>query len=414
VVRAGATKARHVTKRHHLSLIGWSCASALLACSEPGSSTHTNDAAVLGTRATPPSSGAGSTTPDGGTRDGVGREAGAVVQTGGASGPVASTGGSGALDASVAAATDASPSEASTPPVDAATVTTLFYLDTGGKVLRALADGTQRNVIAQGKGVGPDGIAVDLSAGHVFWTNMGVPSADDGTILRSNLDGSAVTTIVPSGGTFTPKQLKIDGKNGKLYWSDREGMRVMRANLDGSQIEPLVTTGSTATDRQDASKWCVGIALDVAGGRLYWTQKGGDNAHQGTIKRAHLDPLPGEDSAHRSDIEVLFKNLPEPIDLDLDLEHRLLYWTDRGDETISRAPLDPPTGIDPAARTDRQILLRGLGEAIGIALDVSRNRMFYTSLAGIVAAAELDGNAPHDVLTAQGALTGIALVDLPK
>jgi hypothetical protein len=406
-----------VTKPVHLSFFAWSCASALLACSQPSPSSHASDAAAVDTRATPPSSGAGSITSDGGTRDGVGHEAGAVVQTAGASGQVASTGGSGTLDASVASVatpTDASHGEAATPPLAAATVSTLFYLDTGGKVLRALADGTQRTVIAQGKGVGPDGIAVDVSAGHVFWTNMGVPSADDGTIMRANLDGSAVTTIVPSAGTFTPKQLKIDSKNGKLYWSDREGMRVMRANLDGSQIEPLVTTGSGATDRQDASKWCVGIALDVDGGRLYWTQKGGDNAHQGTIKRAHLDLLPGEDSAHRSDIEVLFKNLPEPIDLDLDLEHRLLYWTDRGDETVSRAPLDPPTGVDPAARTDRQILLRGLGEAIGIALDVTRNRMFYTSLAGVVAAADLDGSAAHDVLTGQGALTGIALVDLPQ
>jgi hypothetical protein len=402
-----------VTKPVHLSFLIWSCASALLACSERTSSSHANDAAVLATQATPPSSGAGSTAPDAGLRDSVGQQAGGMAHAAGAGGP-SQAGTSGMLDASVAVPTDASHSEAAMPALAAETVSTLFYLDNGGKVLRALADGAQRKIIAQGKGVGPDGIAVNVSAGQVFWTNMGVPSADDGTIMRANLDGSSVTTVVPSGGTFTPKQLKIDTKNGKLYWSDREGMRVMRSNLDGSRVEPLVITGSTATDRQDASTWCVGIALDVEGDRLYWTQKGGDNAHQGTIKRAHLDPLPGEDSAHRSDIEVLFKNLPEPIDLDLDLEHRLLYWTDRGDGTISRAPLDPPTGVDPGARTDRQILLRGLGEAIGIALDLPRNRIFYTSLAGVVGAAELDGSAAHDVLTGQGALTGIALVELPK
>jgi hypothetical protein len=51
-----------------------------------------------------------------------------------------------------------------------------------------------------------------------------------------------MTTIVPPGGTFTPKQLQIEKRTGKLYWCDREGMRVMRANLDGSNIETLVDT----------------------------------------------------------------------------------------------------------------------------------------------------------------------------
>src|SRR6266403_1603970 len=65
---------------------------------------------------------------------------------------------------------------------------------------------------------------------------------NDGSILRSDLDGKHVTTIIPPGGTFTPKQIQIDKVNRKLYWSDREGMRVMRANLDGSSIETLVDT----------------------------------------------------------------------------------------------------------------------------------------------------------------------------
>ena len=48
--------------------------------------------------------------------------------------------------------------------------------------------------------------------------------------------------------------------------------------------------------------------------------------------------------ANRKDIEVLYKDLPEPIDLDLDLENRMMYWTDRGDpprgNTVNRAPMD--------------------------------------------------------------------------
>ena len=35
----------------------------------------------------------------------------------------------------------------------------------------------------------------------------------------------------------------------------------------------------------------------------------------------------GETAAKRSDIEVFFDHLPEPIDLELDLKNRVLYWT---------------------------------------------------------------------------------------
>ena len=68
--------------------------------------------------------------------------------------------------------------------------------------------------------------------------------ADDAmlTELHAAVAQDARVTIVPPGGTFTPKQLQLEKRSGKLYWSDREGMRVMRANRDGSEIEILVDT----------------------------------------------------------------------------------------------------------------------------------------------------------------------------
>jgi hypothetical protein len=76
--------------------------------------------------------------------------------------------------------------------------------------------------------------------------------------------------------------------------------------------------------------------------------------------------------------------------------------------------MDPPAGFDPAARKDREILVKGLSEAIGIALDVGRNRMFYTDLGGNVAVSTLDGGMSKTLLKGQGALTGIAIAELPK
>ena len=40
--------------------------------------------------------------------------------------------------------------------------------------------------------------------------------------------------------------------------------------------------------------------------------------------------------------------------------------------------MDPPPGFEPATRLDRKVLVSGLKEAIGVALDLPRKRMAYT------------------------------------
>lgn len=291
---------------------------------------------------------------------------------------------------------------------------TLYYLGqakvfslsaSGGAAPVTLVDHTVENQYRRGVN---DGIALDLARGHIYWTNMGRAADRDGFIFRSNLDGSHIVEIVPPGGTHTPKQLKLDAAGGKLYWSDREGMAIMRCNLDGSNIETLIATGDPAAHRDQQARWCVGMALDPVRGHIYWTQKGGDNAYEGLIRRAPMEKPRGQSAAARNDIVTLFARLPEPIDLDLDLASRTIYWTDRGDNTVSRAPMDPERGFDPAKRVDRQILVSGLKEAIGIALDLRNGRMAYTSLGGEVGMARLDGSQAQMLATDQGLLTGIA------
>jgi DNA-binding beta-propeller fold protein YncE len=288
----------------------------------------------------------------------------------------------------------------------------LFFLGST-KVLTVGVDGAGVHAVVDDRRGGGlnDGIAYDPVGKHVYWTNMGKANLDDGFLMRANLDGGDVTPIVPPGGTFTPKQMKIDVVGRKLYWSDREGMRIQRCNMDGSKIETLIETGHGDGDRKNQSLWCVGIAIDVAGGHVYWTQKGSDDGGQGSIRRMGINIPKGQKPANRKDIEVLFLNLPEPIDLDLDLDKRLIYWTDRGDNTVNRAPMAVPPKNDPAARTDRQILVRGLKEAIGVTLDLPNKRMFYTSLGGEVGTAGTDGSGAKLLLTNQGTLTGIVLVD---
>jgi hypothetical protein len=293
-----------------------------------------------------------------------------------------------------------------------AAVGRLFVLElSGGRIHTMNTDGSDRKTIVSDCR-NCDGIVVDVEAGHIYWTNMGVPSLNDGSVERADIDGKNRKVIIPEGGTFTPKQIHLDKKNGKLYWCDREGMRVMRSNLDGSKIETLVETGRGDADRHDQTKWCVGITIDPQREQIYWSQKGPDNAGLGRISSTNTEIPRGETATNRTDIEVLFDGLPEPIDLELDERNRVLYWTDRGDpprgNTVNRTPID----VKPKSGDMPEIVLTHLMEGIGIALDVPGNRMFVTDFAGSIYSAKLDGSQSRNFLYAQGNLTGIAYAEL--
>jgi len=286
----------------------------------------------------------------------------------------------------------------------------LFVLELSHNWIRSMnTDGSDRKVLVTECHL-PDGIAVDVAAGHIYWTNMGTsPATNDGSIERADIDGRNRKVIVPPGITYTPKQIQLDKANGKLYWCDREGMRVMRSNLDGSHIETLVETGRGDADRRDQTRWCVGVTLDPVRKQIYWTQKGPDNGEVGRIFRAGIEIPKGETAATRSDIEVFFDRLPEPIDLELDHKNRVLYWTDRGDpprgNSVSRASID----TKPEAP---EIVLTHLMEGIGVALDVAGDRMFVTDFAGSLYSARLDGSGERNFLFAQGNVTGIAYAEI--
>lgn len=63
--------------------------------------------------------------------------------------------------------------KAQTPSRSKSTVGRLFFLEVStGRVLSANPDGLDRKVIVTGCRI-PDGVVVDVEAGHIYWTNMG-------------------------------------------------------------------------------------------------------------------------------------------------------------------------------------------------------------------------------------------------
>ncbi|KAB8346136.1 hypothetical protein FH972_023182 [Carpinus fangiana] len=297
----------------------------------------------------------------------------------------------------------------------------LYFLDIGleatqdplhsGKVLVGDADGSNLKTLVDRQSL-PDGL--DIVDGRVYWTNMGIPNRNDGCVMSCALDGSDIQTVIPQGDVHTPKQLTISPKQKKLYFSDREGLRVHRANLDGSEHEILIRNGdfSDKDIQSDPTKWCVGITVDEETGYLYWTQKGPSKGFQGRLFRAPLASPHSPDN--RSDIELLFEGLPEPIDLEVDHKGGYLYWTDRGDlpggNSINRVSLTELDKGGKASDHKHEILARFLHEGIGIKLDPANGHMYVTDLGGSVYRFNLDGTGRVKMFEEQGVYTGITLL----
>src|ERR1700676_1933247 len=92
----------------------------------------------------------------------------------------------------------------------------LFVLElNAGRIHTMNTDGSDRKTIVSDCHL-PDGIVVDAEAGHIYWTNMGIPNLNDGSVERADLDGKNRKTIVAKGATHTPKQIILDKKGGKI------------------------------------------------------------------------------------------------------------------------------------------------------------------------------------------------------
>jgi hypothetical protein len=286
----------------------------------------------------------------------------------------------------------------------------LYFLTQGvnGRIARISADGGPVTTVLGNLNNAPDGIAVDKEAGYIYISNM-----RPGSIQRAKLDGSNLTTLFTGNGFKVGKQLvlaTIDGVK-KLYWADREGMKVMRSGIKGDNVETLVDTSKDPCSEPEC-KHAVGVAVDEANGFFYWTQK--SRGGFGSIHRAPTSFKAGQTSANRNDIQTILKNLPEPIDLQW-VEGFGLYWTDRGHQTggnsVNRMRMSQEVMRGIASFPERAPpLVTGLKEGIGLAVDRVGQRLFFTDLGGHVYTSKLNGTGFRTLASEQGIAVGIDYV----
>ena len=237
------------------------------------------------------------------------------------------------------------------------------------KIQRANLDGTNVQDIVTTDLIRPDGIALDLAGGKMYWTGAvwGASPPQD-KIQRANLDGTNIEDLLINVGTR--EGITLDSVGGKMYWVNERHDKIQRANLDGTNIEDLVTTGLSEP---------TGITLDVIGGKMYWTDR-----DTGKIQRANLDGTNIED--------LITTGLQAPINIALDLAGGKMYWTDWGTDKIQRANLDG-TNIEDLITTE-------LIGPDGIALHLAAGKMYWADWGtSNIRRANLDGTNVEVLVT---------------
>ena len=236
-------------------------------------------------------------------------------------------------------------------------------------------------------------------------------------IHRSDLDGSNVEPLVVPD-LRRPDKIALDVAGGKMYWTEKVVTGIHRSDLDGSNLEILVEGNDYLGWRKgyQGRNGITGIALDVAGGKMYWVEywDQGD-IFSGFVSGANLDGSDKEVLAH-TQIGII------PIDIALDLVMDKVYLSDNSGR-IYRIDLDGQDliggmfiGDEHIIMVDENIIPYGISENTSIALDVEGGKIYWIHRgAQTIRRADLDGTHVETVLTvSEGALDEILLLDVNR
>ena len=255
----------------------------------------------------------------------------------------------------------------------------LYFIEYNDGFIRKLTldgSGTVSDVLDINGKAGP-GMDIDAANGKIYFSDFEVTG--EGKIWRMNLDGSGLESIVT--GLIDPYGIALDVAGGKVYWSDDDG-NISRSNLDGSNVEPGIVHIDGAQMRA--------VTLDPANNKMYFYEVNLENLYV-----ANLDG---------SNPTVLISGVYGYAIL-LDKQNGKIYFDDQnannGDGALAMANLDG---------TGRVNISDAATRIYGLVLDASENKVYWSGRdTGTITRANLDGSNPETLQNGLASPRGIAL-----
>jgi hypothetical protein len=237
------------------------------------------------------------------------------------------------------------------------------------RLRRANLDGTNKETLINSGIPGPMGLAIDVEAERLFWTET-----EGDRIFSSNLDGGDVEVIFSNDATriTEPFGIAVDPENQHIYWTERWLGQINRIRYDGSDFQVIFDNLGEPQ----------GLAIDPQDGKLYWTDRIED-----VVKRGNLDGTAIE--------TILDEEIHEPLHITLDLTNGM------NQTVLSKSNVATVT-IDVLCADGSAPVISPLGEAVFTSINEDNLENAGNSVAEIV------GNSIHDA--DDDSVEGIAVV----
>jgi DNA-binding beta-propeller fold protein YncE len=291
--------------------------------------------------------------------------------------------------------------------------TLIYWSDSSGnKISFTTPDGSGGGVLmpTEATVAGPEGVVLQPEANTIFWANRAgnrISAFRLGAVSGGDLPTVGATVDEPVGLAIEFRErvpFWAPLKPATLYWTNRAANKISWASLDGGGAGDLNTKGATVNKP-------FGVAVDAAGGKIYWANSGGPGG--GSISFARLDGSGGGNLRTRG------ATLSAPAGVALDIAAGRIYWANSAATgkspayTVSFANLDRSGGGDLALRAGRAVVER----PVGVALDPSSRRIYWVDEApGGIYFAGLDGGGGGQIIApgATGATPAfLALLQAP-
>lgn len=166
----------------------------------------------------------------------------------------------------------------------------------------------------------------------VYWDNYGA-----GSLAFANLDGTGGGALSLGEAELSePEGIALDVAGGRLFAPSRGGeSQIVFARIDGSGGGVLNTAPGTVESPE-------GVAIDPTTGTIYWANTVNTLTNHGSIGWAKLDGSVG------GLLNTAGSSIEDPYKVGIDVVHRRIYWSNNGGtgQTISYANLDGSGGGD--------------------------------------------------------------------